>query len=272
MPKRSEPRPKVRRERRAAISRFIQFSNDKVNGSAPRHWPPRTRTLNPWSAAGKVAPGPREKTAIAIEWPLHWGASRSWDEVAWAIVWPRLSFKAEYLMAIVAMFGTTISPYPILLAGRAGGRRHKRARAPARWPERRNRPPGEFTHYGRWPGPLTFVVFAVGIIRTGMLALAGSAAYALGEALAWHVSLAVCRCVPRRSTRPRGGHGAGRGTELLRHRSDPGALWERGDDATDHAKVDHDGFTLPLPLQVMGWLATAAMAVTVVAMIASWLE
>jgi hypothetical protein len=54
--------------------------------------------------------------------------------------------------------------------------------------------------------------------------------------------------------------------------SDPGALWERGDDATDHAKVDHDGFTLPLPLQVMGWLATAAMAVTVVAMIASWLE
>ena len=32
------------------------------------------------------------------------------------------------------------------------------------------------------------------------------------------------------------------------------------------------GFTLPLPLQVMGWLATAAMAVTVVAMIASWLE
>jgi len=32
------------------------------------------------------------------------------------------------------------------------------------------------------------------------------------------------------------------------------------------------GFTLPLPLQVTGRLATAAMAVTVVAMIASWLE
>ena len=31
-------------------------------------------------------------------------------------------------------------------------------------------------------------------------------------------------------------------------------------------------FTLPLPLQLMGWLATAAMAVTVLAMIASWLE
>ena len=52
-------------------------------------------------------------------------------------------------------------------------------------------------------GPLTFVVFAVGIIIcTGMLA--GSAAYALGEALAWPVGLAVCRRVPRRSTRRRG--------------------------------------------------------------------
>ena len=30
---------------------------------------------------------------------------------SWAIVWPPLSFKAEYLMAIVAMLGATISPY-----------------------------------------------------------------------------------------------------------------------------------------------------------------
>jgi hypothetical protein len=32
-------------------------------------------------------------------------------EVAWAVVWPPLSFKAEYLMALVAVMGTTISPY-----------------------------------------------------------------------------------------------------------------------------------------------------------------
>ena len=41
-------------------------------------------------------------------------------------------------------------------------------------------------------GPLTFAVFAAGIIGTGMLALpalAGSAAYALGETLSWHVGL-----------------------------------------------------------------------------------
>jgi Mn2+/Fe2+ NRAMP family transporter len=35
----------------------------------------------------------------------------TWGEVAWAIVWPPLSLKAGYLMAIVAVFGTTISPY-----------------------------------------------------------------------------------------------------------------------------------------------------------------
>jgi Mn2+/Fe2+ NRAMP family transporter len=42
-------------------------------------------------------------------------------------------------------------------------------------------------------GPLTFVIFALGIIGAGMLALpvlAGSAAYAIGEAFGWHVGLA----------------------------------------------------------------------------------
>src|SRR6202000_1831068 len=42
-------------------------------------------------------------------------------------------------------------------------------------------------------GPLVFVVFALGIVGTGLLAvpvLAGSAAYALGETFGWHVGLA----------------------------------------------------------------------------------
>jgi Mn2+/Fe2+ NRAMP family transporter len=38
----------------------------------------------------------------------------AWDEAGWAIVWPPLSLKADYLMAIVAVFGTTISPYLFL--------------------------------------------------------------------------------------------------------------------------------------------------------------
>ena len=44
-------------------------------------------------------------------------------------------------------------------------------------------------------GPLTFAVFAAGIVGTGMPALAGSAAYALGETLSWRVGLA--RAPPR---------------------------------------------------------------------------
>ncbi|HEY2480723.1 MAG TPA: divalent metal cation transporter, partial [Caulobacteraceae bacterium] len=42
-------------------------------------------------------------------------------------------------------------------------------------------------------GPFVFLVFGLGIIGTGLLAvpvLAGSASYALGEALGWHVGLA----------------------------------------------------------------------------------
>ena len=48
-------------------------------------------------------------------------------------------------------------------------------------------------------GSLTFVVFAAGILGTGMLALpalARSAAYALGETLSWRVGLARA---PRRA-------------------------------------------------------------------------
>ena len=45
-------------------------------------------------------------------------------------------------------------------------------------------------------GPLTCAVFAAGIVGTGMPALAGSAAYALGETLSWRVGLARA---PRRA-------------------------------------------------------------------------
>jgi Mn2+/Fe2+ NRAMP family transporter len=42
-------------------------------------------------------------------------------------------------------------------------------------------------------GPFVFVIFALGIVGTGLLAvpvLAGSAAYAVGETFGWHVGLA----------------------------------------------------------------------------------
>ena len=172
----------------------------------------------------------------------------AWDEVAWAVVWPPLLLNAEYLMAIVAVMGTTISPY--LFFWQAGQevedtKEGAGARPLTRAPEQA---PSEFariridTYIGMAISnlvaffivittaatlnangvtdiqtsaqaaealravarPLTFAVFAAGIIGTGMLALpalAGSAAYALGEILSWHVGLRACRGAPRLSTR-----------------------------------------------------------------------
>ncbi len=255
----------------------------------------------------------------------------AWREVAWAIVWPPLSFKAEYLMAIVAVLGTTISPYLFFWqAGQevedtkegAGARPLIRAPHQAR---------GEFTRIRidtyigmaisnlvalfivittaatlnaggvtdiqtsaqaaealrAVAGPLTFAVFAAGIIGTGMLALpalAGSAAYALGELLAWHVGLA------RLPLRAKAFYatitvGMGLGAALNFSPIDPirALYWSavlNGVVAvpvmitmmllTMHRSI-MAGFTLPVPMQVMGWLATAAMAVTAVAMVCSWL-
>src|SRR5271156_4311368 len=34
-----------------------------------------------------------------------------WTEVGWALIWPPLSAKPDYVMAVVAVLGTTISPY-----------------------------------------------------------------------------------------------------------------------------------------------------------------
>lgn len=40
----------------------------------------------------------------------------SWADVGRAIVWPPLAAKPDYVMAVVAVFGTTISPYLYFLA------------------------------------------------------------------------------------------------------------------------------------------------------------
>src|ERR1700722_8805733 len=160
-----------------------------------------------------------------------------WTDVVWAIVWPPFSLDATYLMAIVAVFGTTISPYLFFWqAGQEVEDEKERAgsRPLIRAPEQAH---GAFvriridTYIGMAisnvialfivittaatlhangvtdiqtsaqaaealrgvAGPFAFALFAAGIIGTGMLALpvlAGSAAYALGEMLSWHVGLA----------------------------------------------------------------------------------
>ena len=137
-------------------------------------------------------------------------------------------------------------------------------------------------------GPLTFVVFAAGIIGTGMLALlplAGSAAYALGETLSWHVGMA------RSPLRAKAFYatiavGMALGVALNFSTIDPirALYWSAVLNGMVAVPVMVTmmlltmrrsimaGFTLPLSLQIMGWIATAAMAATVVAMVASWLR
>jgi NRAMP (natural resistance-associated macrophage protein)-like metal ion transporter len=255
----------------------------------------------------------------------------AWDEVAWAIIWPPLSFKAEYLMAVVAVFGTTISPY--LFFWQAGAevedtKEEAGARPLTRAPEQAR---DEFTriridtYIGMGisnlvalfivittgatlnangvtdiqtsaqaaealravAGPLTFAVFAAGIIGTGMLALpalAGSAAYALGEMLSWHVGLAR---LPLRAKAFYATIAVGMllGVALNFTPIDPikALYWSAVLNGVVAVPVMVTmmlltmrrsimaGFTLLLSLQIMGWLATVTMAATTVAMVISWL-
>ena len=256
----------------------------------------------------------------------------SWDKVGWAIVWPPLSINADYLMAIVAVFGTTISPY--LFFWQAGQEVEETKEDPDARPLIRapGQAEGEFnriridTYIGMGisnfvalcivittaaalnakgvteiqtsaqaaealravAGPLTFAVFAAGIIGTGMLALpalAGSAAYALGETLSWRVGLARA---PRRAKAFYATIAVGMllGVALNFSPIDPikALYWSavlNGVVAVPlmvtmmfmtMRRSVMAGFTLTPALQIMGWLATATMATTAVAMIWSWLK
>ena len=256
----------------------------------------------------------------------------AWNQVAWAIAWPPLSFQADYLMAIVAVFGTTISPY--LFFWQAGQevedtREGAGARPLTRAPEQARRELVRIridTYIGMGisnlvalfivittaatlnangvtdvqtsaqaaealravAGPLTFGVFAAGIIGTGMLALpalAGSAAYALGETFSWHVGMA------RSPLRAKAFYatiavGMALGAALNFSTIDPirALYWSAVLNGMVAVPVMVTmmlltmrrsimaGFTLPRSLQIMGWIATAAMAATVVALITSWLR
>jgi Mn2+/Fe2+ NRAMP family transporter len=256
----------------------------------------------------------------------------AWADVAWAIVWPPLSLDATYLMAIVAVLGTTISPYLFFWqAGqeveddkeRAGSRPLIRAPWQARAEFARIRID---TYLGMAisniialfivittaatlhahgvtdiqssaqaaealravAGPFTFTLFAAGIIGTGMLALpvlAGSAAYALGETLSWHVGLAR---LPLRAKAFYVTIAAGMalGVALNFSSIDPirALYWSAVLNGVVAVPVMimmmrltmrptiMARFTLPRTLQMAGWLATSVMAATVVAMVVSWFE
>jgi NRAMP (natural resistance-associated macrophage protein)-like metal ion transporter len=249
-----------------------------------------------------------------------------WARVGLSIVWPPLSLSTDYLMAVVAVLGTTISPYLFFWQAEEEVEDEKErpgARPLIRAPEQAK---GEFFRIGldTWSGmafsnlialfivittaatlhakgvtdiqtsaqaaealravagPFTFAVFATGIIGTGLLAvpvLAGSAAYALGEAAGWHVGLA------RRPHKAKAFYatiaiGMLLGVALNFSPIDPikalyySAILNGVVAVPVMAVMMHmttrnavmDSFTLPWWLRVMGWLATAAMAATVLVM------
>jgi Mn2+/Fe2+ NRAMP family transporter len=255
----------------------------------------------------------------------------AWSEIAWAIIWPPLSLKAEYLMAIVAVMGTTISPYLFFWQAQQEVEDTKEepgARPLTRAPEQANSQFARIridTYIGMAisnliaffivittaatlnakgvtdiqtsaqaaealravAGPLTFAVFAVGIIGTGMLALpalAGSAAYALGEMLSWRVGLA------RHPWHAKAFYatiaaGMAIGVALNFSTIDPirALYWSAVLNGVVAVPVMvmmmrltmrrsiMAGFRLPFLLRVMGWVATATMAATTIGMAASWL-
>lgn len=254
-----------------------------------------------------------------------------WDQVGWAVIWPPLSVKPDYIVAIVAVMGTTISPYLFFWQAeqevedeleRPGA--HPLTHAP--WEA-----PAEFTRiridtylgmalsntiaffivvttaatlhaHGlndiqtsaqaaealrAVAGPLTFVIFAAGIIGTGLLTLpvlAGSGAYAVGELFAWRVGLAR---LPLQAKAFYGVIAAATaiGVGLNFTSIDPvkALFWSAVLNGVVAVPVMivmmhlsmrpgiMSRFTLPLVLRVLGWVATGVMAATVIAMIVAWI-
>ena len=254
-----------------------------------------------------------------------------WAEVGWAVIWPPLSAKPAYIMAIVAVLGTTISPYLFFWQAEQeveDGKERMGSRPLIRAPEQARSAFARIrldTYLGMAfsnlvaffivittaatlhahgvtdiqtsaqaaealravAGPLTFVVFAAGIIGTGLLTLpvlSGSAAYAVGELLSWHVGLT------RRPFRAKAFYAViaaataiGAGLNFTAIDPVKALYWSAVLNgmvavpvmvAMMHLSMRPAimaGFTLPLPLRLLGWAAAGAMAVTVVAMVATWL-
>jgi NRAMP (natural resistance-associated macrophage protein)-like metal ion transporter len=252
-----------------------------------------------------------------------------WGRVAYSLAVPNISFDTGYLTVVVAVLGTTISPYLFFwqaseeveeIAEGDGAKPLKRAPEQAEPEFRRIRldtylgmafsnavaffivitTAATLNAHGVTDiqtssqaaealrpiaGPFVFLVFALGIIGTGLLALpvlAGSAAYALSEAFGWRVGLA------RRPGRAPQFYtiiavATGIGALLNFIALDPfkALFWSaviNGVVAVPlmalvmhlaSQKASMGRFTLPLPLKVVGWLATAVMGAAAVGMVAT---
>ena len=252
-----------------------------------------------------------------------------WPTVGLRLVAPKIEWSSAYLTALVAILGTTISPYLFFwqaeeeveeVKEREGAKPLSRAPGQARQEFARIRID---TYLGMGlsnvvalfiiittaatlnahgitniqtssqaalalkpiAGPATFVVFALGIVGTGLLAvpvLAGSAAYAVGEAFGFHVGLA------RKLGRARWFYATialatvvGAGLNFTPIDPIKALFWSaviNGVVAVPvmvltmllASRADIMGaFVLSRGLRIVGWAATAVMTVAAVAMIAT---
>jgi NRAMP (natural resistance-associated macrophage protein)-like metal ion transporter len=253
-----------------------------------------------------------------------------WREVLWQTLVPSLQFDTPYIVAIVAVLGTTISPY--LFFWQSSQEAEDVREDPAAKPLKRapKQAPVELrriridTYLGMFlsngigwfiivtvaatlhvhgvkdiatatqaaealrpiAGPFAFALFAIGILGTGMLAvpvLAGSAAYALAEALEWPSGLA------RKPKAAKAFYGTiaiasllGVIFNLLPIDPIKALFWTavlNGVVAVPimimtmimaGQKRVMGQFVLPWPLAAIGWLATVVMAAVAVALIVTW--
>jgi NRAMP (natural resistance-associated macrophage protein)-like metal ion transporter len=253
-----------------------------------------------------------------------------WAEVARHLVVPNISLEPGYLTVVVAVLGTTISPYlffwqaeeeveevreddvakPLRRAPEQARREFRRIRldtmigmafsnlvalfivistaATLHAHGVTNVQTSAQAAEALRPicGPLVFLVFALGIIGTGLLAvpvLAGSAAYAFGEAIGVHVGLA------RKLRRAKAFYAilavlmiAGAALNFTPIDPIKALFWSAVINGvvavpvmvmmmllSTHRKA-MGRFVLPMPLRVVGWAATAVMAAAAAGMFATW--
>ena len=261
-------------------------------------------------------------TALVVDVP--------WLQVLHDTVAPSISLDAKFVVSIVAVMGTTISPYLFFWQSsqeaedeRVDPRAHRLLDAPREAPIEIRRIRLD-TYLGMGfsnlislfiiittaatlnahgiteietsaraaealrpiAGDFAFLLFALGIIGTGLLAvpvLAGSAAYAVGEALQWPTGLA------RLPMEARAFYGTiafatliGVAMNFLGFDPIKALFWAavlNGVGAVPLMIVTMmmamsprvmGPFVLSRPLAVMGWLATAVMAVIAAAMFLTW--
>jgi NRAMP (natural resistance-associated macrophage protein)-like metal ion transporter len=253
-----------------------------------------------------------------------------WLTVARNLVLPNIEFSGTYLTVVVAVFGTTISPYLFFWQAAEEVEDEKEdpaakplLRAPEQAPRQLARiqldtlsgmglsnivalfimltTAATLNAHGikdiqtssqaaealrPIAGDFAFTIFALGIVGTGLLAvpvLAGSAAYAIGEALGWRVGLA------QRPGRAKAFYGAIAaatiiGAALNVTPLDPikALFWSaviNGVAAVPimamimlmgSRRAVMRQFTLSPWLKTLGWIATAVMAAAAIGMFATW--